>query len=160
MKLEDVEKLILLMQKHDLSELQLKEADWEFSARRGGDKNVMPQVVYQTAPAAISQQMPSVPMMAASGSGGAPAVAAPANEKLKEIPAPLVGTFYRSPAPDQAPFKEVGDRVSPDEVICIVEAMKVMNEVKAGIGGTIKKILVENASAVEFGQPLFLVEVG
>jgi acetyl-CoA carboxylase biotin carboxyl carrier protein len=157
MKLEDVEKLILLMQKHELSELQLKEADWEFSARRG-DKNPGPtHVVYQT-PAAISQQMPAVP---AAGSGqAAPAVPAPANEKLKEIPAPIVGTFYRAPAPDQAPFKEVGDRVSPDEVVCIVEAMKVMNEIKAGVAGTIKKILVENASAVEFGQPLFLVEVG
>jgi acetyl-CoA carboxylase biotin carboxyl carrier protein len=156
MKLEDVEKLILLMQKHDLSELQLKEADWEFSARRG-DKSPT-HVVYQTPAAVSQQQMPAVNMMAPQGSAhNAPAVV---DDKLKEITSPLVGTFYRSPAPDQAPFKEIGDRVSPDDVVCIVEAMKVMNEVKAGIGGTLKKILVDNATAVEFGKPLFLVEVG
>jgi acetyl-CoA carboxylase biotin carboxyl carrier protein len=153
MKLEDVEKLILLMQKHDLSELAIKEAEWEFSARRG-DK--APQQVYVTQPHA-SQMSPAV----LPASGSAPGAAAVETGKpAKEITAPIVGTFYRSPAPDQAPFKEVGDRVSPDDVVCIVEAMKVMNEIKAGIGGTIKKILVENASPVEFGQPLFLVEVG
>jgi acetyl-CoA carboxylase biotin carboxyl carrier protein len=153
MKLEDVEKLILLMQKHDLGELTIKEADWEFSARRG-DK--APQQVFVTQPHA-SQMAPAV-LPAAGSASGAPAVEP--GKAGKEITAPIVGTFYRSPAPDQAPFKEVGDRVSPEDVVCIIEAMKVMNEIKAGVGGTIKKILVENSSPVEYGQPLFLVEVG
>jgi acetyl-CoA carboxylase biotin carboxyl carrier protein len=155
MKLDDVEKLILLLQKHDLSELQVKESDWEFSARRG-DKNVAqaPQYIVHS-PAAMSGVHPSV-----AASGDAATQSAPVVEKGKEITAPIVGTFYRSPSPDQPPFKEIGDRVNPEDVICIVEAMKVMNEIKAGIGGTLKKILVENASPVEYGQPLFLVEVG
>jgi len=151
MKLEDVEKLILLMQKHDLSELAIKESGWEFSARRGEKPG--PSYIMQ-APAAMSGQVQAVQQSGSGSTAGAPAVV----EKGKEIPAPLVGTFYRGSAPDQAPFKEVGDRVGPEDVICIIEAMKVMNEVKAGVTGTIRKILVENASPVEYGQPLFLVE--
>jgi acetyl-CoA carboxylase biotin carboxyl carrier protein len=78
----------------------------------------------------------------------------------KEITSPIVGTFYRAPAPDQPVFVEVGARVSADDVVCIVEAMKVMNEIKAGVNGVVRKILVENATSVEYGQPMFLVEVG
>ena len=137
---DDIVKLIQLMKDHDLAELTVKEGDFEFSARRG-DKN--PPVV-AAVPAAV------------------PAAAGPAvsKENSKEITAPLVGTFYRSPSPEQPPYKEVGDRVSPDDVVGIVEAMKVMNEIKAGVSGTIRHILAENATPVEFGQPLFLVEVG
>jgi acetyl-CoA carboxylase biotin carboxyl carrier protein len=158
MKLEDVEKLILLMQKHDLSELSLKEEGLEFSARRG-DKQ--PQQVYVQAPQvqsgmypATSGMLPAVPPL--------PSVSQPAagGKPTKEITAPIVGTFYRAPSPDQPPFKEVGDHVSADDVVCIVEAMKVMNEIKSGVTGTIKKILIDNATPVEYGQPLFLVEVG
>lgn len=158
MKLEDVEKLILLMQKHDLSELQVKQEGWEFSARRG-EKHVAAAPVIVSAPAAL----PAAPGPSASGIAPAVPAPAPAAEKTgkeKEITSPIVGTFYRSPAPDQPPYKETGDRVNPDDVVCIVEAMKVMNEIKAGLSGTIRKVLVENATAVEFGQPLFLVEVG
>ena len=155
MKLEDVEKLILLMQKHDLSDLQVKEADWEFSARRGGTP---PAPVIVSAPAVAAVAAPA----AQASSAAAPAVpaAAPAGKPAKEIVSPIVGTFYRAPSPDQPPYKEAGDHINPDDVVCIVEAMKVMNEIKAGISGTIRKVLVENATAVEFGQPLFLVEVG
>ena len=70
----------------------------------------------------------------------------------------MVGTFYRAPAPDAPPFVEVGDEVKEDDVVCIIEAMKIMNEIKAEVRGRIKKILVENGEAVEYGQPLFLVE--
>jgi acetyl-CoA carboxylase biotin carboxyl carrier protein len=150
MKIEDVEKLILLMHKHDLNELQVKEAGLEFSARRG-ERQVI------AAPAAA----PVLVQAASSAAQTAVAAQAGAEDKrLKEITSPIVGTFYRAPAPDQAPYKEVGDHVNPDDVVCIVEAMKVMNEIKAGVSGTIKKVLLENATAVEFGQPLFLVEAG
>lgn len=141
MNFEDVEKLILLMKQHDLSELQVKEGDWEFSARRG-----------EKAPTIVSAPTPI-------GATPVSAAPAPAAANMKEITSPLVGTFYRAPAPDQPPYKEVGDRVNPDDVVCIVEAMKVMNEIKAGFSGTIRKALIENATAVEFGQPLFLVEI-
>lgn len=151
MKLDEIEKLILLMQKHDLSELQLKEEGWEFLARRGEKAGPAPLIV--SAPGVSSMSLPVA----------VPAPAAPAAEPskpAKEITSPIVGTFYRAPSPDQPAYKEIGDHVKPDDVVCIVEAMKVMNEIKAGVSGTIKKALVENASAVEFGQPLFLVEVG
>ena len=153
MKLEDVEKLILLMQKHDLSELQVKEADWEFSARRGEKHAPAPLLVSTPAVATAAPQ-------AAHAAAPAPAAPAEPGKPTKEITAPIVGTFYRAPSPDQPVYKEVGDHVNADDVVCIVEAMKVMNEIKSGVSGTIKKVLVENASAVEFGQPLFLVEVG
>ena len=145
MNLDEIEKLLTLMERHDLNELQIKEGAWQFSARRG--RLADPVVV---AP---------VQLPAAATAAALPAVAALA-ENLREITAPIVGTFYRSPAPDQAPFKEVGDRVSADDVVCIVEAMKVMNEIRAQVSGKIRKILVENSTAVEYGQPLFLVEIG
>lgn len=147
MNREEIEKLILLMKQYDLSELQVKEGEFQFAARRGEQGR---PVLVTGAPAAI-------PVPPAGGSADGTQLL---KEKSKEITAPLVGTFYRSPSPEQPPFKEVGDRVSPDDVVGIVEAMKVMNEIKAGVSGTIRRILVENATPVEFGQPLFLVETG
>lgn len=157
MNVEDVEKLILLMQRYELNELQLKEEKWEFSARRGEKNQPQQQVILSQQPmmpSASSSMLPS-----AGGSGVLP-VAPPVAANQKEITSPIVGTFYRSPAPDQAPFVEVGTRISADDVVCIVEAMKVMNEIKAGVSGVVKKILLDNATAVEYGQPLFLVEAG
>lgn len=150
MELEKVEKLIGLMKQYDLSELRVSDKDQEFSARRGERPPASSPIVVTS---------PSVPASHAAAAVAAEA-AAPAGPKTKEITAPIVGTFYRAPAPDQPPFKEVGDAVNPEDVVCIVEAMKVMNEIKAGVSGKIRKILVENASPVEFGQPLFLVEAG
>lgn len=140
------------MQRYELTELSVKQGDLEFSAKKQGE--AVPQMVVHApqpmlSPAASAQAMPA-----------APAPAAVPEKKLKDITAPIVGTFYRSPAPDQPAYKEVGDRVSADDVVCIVEAMKVMNEIKSGVTGTIRKILVENSSPVEYGQPLFQVEVG
>jgi len=154
MNLEDVEKLILLMQRHELSELQVKESGLEFSAKRA-DKNQAIMV----APTAPATQMTAAQSGIAGAVPSGPA-SVPGEKPHKEIRSPLVGTFYRAPAPDQPPFKEAGEHVNPDDVVCIVEAMKVMNEVKAGLGGTIRKILVENANPVEYDQPLFLVEIG
>ena len=79
-------------------------------------------------------------------------------EDLIEIKAPMVGTFYHAPAPGAKPFVEVGDEIQPGDVVCIIEAMKLMNEIKAEIGGKIVKVLVENGAPVEFGEPLFLVK--
>jgi acetyl-CoA carboxylase biotin carboxyl carrier protein len=151
MNIETIERLLKLMQQYDLGELQVEENDLKFQARRG-EKPQAPIMV--SAPAmAMPQVQQAMPQ-----AGGAQKTAAEKN--LKEIPAPIVGTFYRAPAPDQLPYKEVGDRVNADDVVCIIEAMKVMNEIKAGVTGTIKKILVENSSPVEYGQALFQVEVG
>lgn len=154
MNVEDVEKLILLMQRYELNELALKEEKWEFSARRGEKASAQPQVQYihtQSAPqaGASSSNLPSP-----TGSGILPVPPAVAANQ-KEITSPIVGTFYRAPAPDQPVFIEVGARVSADDVVCIVEAMKVMNEIKAETRGVITEILIENAKPVEFGQPMF-----
>ena len=153
MDLINVEKLIALMTQYDLSELKVAEKDWEFSARRG-DKVQAPIVVAAPLSPAASGVLPAAAPVAA------PTASAPRAANLKEITAPIVGTFYRAAAPDQPPFKEVGDSVSADDVVCIVEAMKVMNEIKAGVSGKLRRILVDNASPVEYGQALFLVEAG
>ena len=92
------------------------------------------------------------------GAAAAPASAPSSEPKYLEIKSPIVGTFYRSPSPDADPFVTVGQHVTPESVVGIIEAMKVMNEIKAEVKGTIRKILVENATAVQYGQVLFLVE--
>ena len=141
--LAKLKRLVNLMKEHSLVELELEE------------ENFRVRLVKAQAGAA------------AAAGPGAPAGAPQkeAEEKKKEseeenlhaITSPIVGTFYRAPAPDAKPYVEVGDHVEEDTVVCIVEAMKVMNELKAGCRGTIVKILAENAQTVEYGQTLFLV---
>lgn len=159
--LDTIEKLIKFMEEHGLSELSVKQGDLEFRARRGERPAAYPfapvsPIVHgvHMDPAASGFQP------AAADSGKAPAAAGKPEGNFKEICSPIVGTFYRKPNPNAPPYVELGDRVEKDTVVCIVEAMKVMNEIKADVSGTIKKLLVEDATPVEFGQPLFLVEPG
>ena len=156
MEIKDIKRIVELMKANDLTEFAMKDENFELEMKRGGEE---PQVVY-AAPAAA-------PVAAAPVAAPAPAAAAPAaeaapaadeNDGLIEIPSPIVGTFYRKPAPDADNFAEIGTEVTEDSVVCIVEAMKVMNEIKAEVRGTIKKILVDDAAPVQYGQPLFLVE--
>ena len=109
---------------------------------------------------AIQGALPAVAPAATPGSdaGGDPEVAEE-DDGLYKVPSPLVGSFYRSPSPEADPFVIEGDRVDEDTVLCIVEAMKVMNEITAGASGVVREILVENGSAVEFDQPLFKIEI-
>jgi len=149
MEIKDIKRIVELMKNNDLSEFSMKDKDFELAMKRGSDE---PQVVYAAAPAAASVATAPV---------AAPAAAVPAadeNDGLIEIPSPIVGTFYRKPAPDADNFAQVGTEVSAESVVCIVEAMKVMNEIKAEVKGVIKKVLVDDASPVQYGQPLFLVE--
>ncbi len=151
MEIKDIKRIVELMKNNDLTEFSIKDADVELSMKRG---NGEPQVVY-SAPAAPAAAAP-----AAAAPAAAPAAAASADEGdgLVEIPSPIVGTFYRKPAPDADNFVQEGADVSEDTVVCIIEAMKVMNEIKAEVKGVIKKILVDEGSPVQYGQPLFLVE--
>lgn len=110
-----------------------------------------PQVVQQQAAAPVQEATPSVPKAEAS----AKSESAEADDGLFKITSPIVGTFYRSPAPDKPEFVKEGDKVSEDSVVCIVEAMKLMNEIQAETTGEIVKVYVEDAQPVEFGQPLF-----
>ena len=150
MDISEIKRIVKLMEDKGLTEFSMKDANGELLLKRGGGE---PQVVYSAPPAAAIPAAPAVPAAPA----GAPAAAAtPSN--LIEITSPIVGTFYRKPAPDQPAHVNEGDSVNPDSVVCIVEAMKVMNEINAEVTGIIKEVLVEDGDPVQFGQPLFLVE--
>ena len=148
MDIEKIRELVEMMDVNDLTEIKIVDGETKIELKRGS--------TVISAPAAVVAA-PAVAPAAAPAPAPAP-VADAVDENLQEVTSPIVGTFYSAPAPDAAPFVKVGDQVTPDTVVCIVEAMKVMNEVKAEVSGTIKKILVENAQAVEFGQAMFLVE--
>jgi len=141
--LKNMEKLIALMVENDLSALQYEHGDLKIELKRGC-----------TAPATVLTAPPVVPVQSA-----APAAEPPPDEHAGLVPiaSPMVGTFYAAPDPESPPFVSVGATVGPDTAVCLIEAMKVFNEIKAEISGTIEKIAVKNAEAVEYGQALFYV---
>jgi acetyl-CoA carboxylase biotin carboxyl carrier protein len=152
MDLKDIKAIIDLMKKHSISDFEMEKEGFKIKLRRttnGGGGGGGDEVVY--APSLPVAQPAAVP----SPSPG-PAPVAPVAGGL-EIKSPMIGTFYRSPSPDSAPYIEVGTEVNPDSVVCIIEAMKVMNEIKAEVRGVITEIVAENSKPVEFGQPLFKV---
>jgi acetyl-CoA carboxylase biotin carboxyl carrier protein len=143
-----VRQLIELMKEHDLSELDLRQAENRVRIRRGGE------VVTYSAPAVAVAPAPAP--LPAGGATVAPADAA--ESRMLVIKSPMVGTFYKASGPDSPSFVKVGDRIGPEKTVCIIEAMKVFNEIPAGISGQVVAILVENGAAVEFGQPLMKVD--
>jgi len=156
MELEQIKAIIEMMKDNDLSEFSMEQDGLKIRIKRG------PEGFQQTV--TLPPAAPPVPLAAA---GAAPAAAsapasaapAPAATDIKHIVSPMVGTFYRAPAPDAPPYVEVRQEVDPETVVCIIEAMKVMNEIKAEVKGVITEILAENAKPVEFGQKLFAVRV-
>jgi acetyl-CoA carboxylase biotin carboxyl carrier protein len=158
--LAELRKLIALVEKSQIQELELEEEGRRIRISKHAAEtlsgNPAPTVIPipaapapEPAPPAPAAEAPAPP----AGKKEAPA------EEGHHIVAPMIGTFYRAPAPEAPPYAQVGDTVTPDTVVCIVEAMKVMNEIKAGMSGRIVDVLVENAQPVEFGQPLFRVAV-
>ena len=146
MELKDIKAIIDLMSKNDLSVFEMEKDGFRLKLQKGvGDQPAM------AAPIVVS----STPAMAGAGAA-AEAVAGDA-AALKDIVAPMVGTFYRGGSPDGPPFVEVGKPVNPDTVVGIIEAMKVMNEIKAETSGEIAEVLAENGKPVQFGQVLFKV---
>lgn len=164
MDIKDIKRILELMKENDLSEFELAEQGFRLTLKRrvGGEPQVVlaapvaPQPSTVLPAATPGGSLPSAPAPAQAAPASAPAPEAPSN--LVEIKSPMVGTFYRAPSPEAEPFVSVGKEIDEDSVVCIIEAMKVMNEIKAEMKGVIRKILVENATPVEFGQPLFLVE--
>ena len=152
MDIKDIKRIIELAKENDLTEFELSEEGFRIAIKRRTAADV---VVTQHAPMMMAAPVAPAPA-AAAAPAAAPAPAAKSN--LVEIKSPMVGTFYRSASPDAEPFAAVGKEVEPETVVCIIEAMKVMNEIKAETKGVIRKICVENATSVEFGKPLFLVE--
>lgn len=143
--IDTLKELVRLMVDNDLSEIDLRKGDDAIALKRGFGGSVQ-----YAAPAPV--HLPAAPPAPA---GAAPA--APAPDTGAAIESPMVGTFYSASDPDSPPFVQVGTVVSPNDVVCIIEAMKVFNEIKAEKGGRITRLLVENGQPVEFGQKLFLV---
>jgi acetyl-CoA carboxylase biotin carboxyl carrier protein len=148
MDLKTLRQLIKLMKDNDLSELDLRDKDEQVTLKRGSS-----EVVHHAPPQIM--QVPAAVAAAAPGSAGE---TPKADDGLAKINSPMVGTFYAAPSPDAEAFVKVGARVDADTVVCIIEAMKVFNEIKAETTGTIEKILVSTGQAVEYGQTLFLVK--
>jgi acetyl-CoA carboxylase biotin carboxyl carrier protein len=149
MDLRKLKKLIDLVQESGIAELEITEGEEKVKIVKGGTASVS-TVAPVSAPVA-AELRPAAPASAA------PAADAPAGQEGHVVKAPMVGTFYRSSSPDAKPFVEVGQAVKEGETICIIEAMKLMNEIEADASGVVKAILVENGQPVEYGQPLFIL---
>jgi acetyl-CoA carboxylase biotin carboxyl carrier protein len=148
--LKDIKAIIDLMKKNSISEFELERQDFKIKLKRGAGPGISYEESVQGGYLPPAGQAP-LPYP----SPAAPA--APAATGELEIKSPMIGTFYRAPSPEAANYVEVGTEVNPDTVVCIIEAMKVMNEIKAEVKGIITQILVDNAKPVEFGQPMFKI---
>jgi len=159
MNIDEIRRIAEIMQKHELSEFSMESEDCRVKLRRGGGQEYMPMAP----PPGFGQPYYQPPAQSHPGPAGEGGVNTGQQEKDTEKPvntidSPIVGTFYNAPAPDAEPFVKVGDTVTSDTVVCIIEAMKVMNEIKAEKSGRVKRVLVENTQPVEFGEPLFEIE--
>ena len=151
-----LKELVRLMVGNDLTELDLRDSEEQVTLRRHG-VHVPPEVV--VTPEAHNVTAAHVPSgAAASTTTSSGEVAVATDDSLLKIESPMVGTFYTAANPESPPFVRVGAQVEPDTVVCLIEAMKIFNEIKAECSGTIEKILVDNAQSIEFGQALFLVK--
>ncbi len=164
MNLDDIQRLIKMVDESGLDEMTIEEGEFKLTLKKAAEPSGSPAV--STMPMMMPPQFfPSPPTLP---TPPAPAVAKPAEttppapaetaKKYKEIRSPMVGTFYRAPAPDANPYVQVGDTITKGKVLCIIEAMKLMNEIESDVDGKIVKILVENGKPVEYDQILFLVE--
>ena len=151
MDLKDIKAIIDLMKKNSITEFELERQDSKIRLKRGLNGG---------SPASLDD-VPTMPVTMALPQSASSAAPVQAQQQAAtgeiEIKSPMIGTFYRAPSPEAGSYSEVGSEVNPDSVVCIIEAMKVMNEIKAEVKGVITQILVENAKPVEFGQPLFKV---
>jgi acetyl-CoA carboxylase biotin carboxyl carrier protein len=152
--IKDIKAIIDLMKKNSITEFELERQDSKIRLKRGSNGGA--PVVQYDEPIVTAGAVPVLPPVAVTPPvlPTAPPVQATGEVEIKS---PMIGTFYRAPSPEAASYVEVGTEISPETVVCIIEAMKVMNEIKAEVKGVITQVLVENAKPVEFGQPLFKV---
>jgi acetyl-CoA carboxylase biotin carboxyl carrier protein len=157
--LKDIKAIIDLMKKNSVSEFELEKEDFKIKLKRSTPNGgIAAPGAYEDA-SMVSYAPPSA-TVGSPNQSGAPTIAggvAGISSGEQEIKSPMIGTFYRSPSPEAGPYVEVGTEVNPETVVCIIEAMKVMNEIKAEARGVITQVLLENAKPVEFGQPLFKI---
>jgi acetyl-CoA carboxylase biotin carboxyl carrier protein len=142
-----IRRLVELMNEHELAEIDLRQADQRIRLRKGGEP-----LVVDPAPPRPGSATPTA------AAGSPEAASAKADSELALIKSPMIGTFYASASPESPPFVKVGDHVGPTMTVCIIEAMKVFNEIPAETSGQVVAVLVENGEPVEFGQPLFKVD--
>jgi acetyl-CoA carboxylase biotin carboxyl carrier protein len=157
MDIKQIQELIKFVHKSGVNEVSIEEKDFKITIKT----NQVPTVVNATIPAAAPVAAPAPQVSApapAAAPGATPAAPAADDSKLITIKSPMIGTFYRSSSPDKPVFVNVGDEIKPGQVLCIVEAMKLFNEIEAEVSGRIVKVLIDNASPIEYDQPLFLVE--
>jgi len=145
--LKDIKAIIDLMKKNSISEFELERQDFKIKLKRGGAQIVQ----YEDVPTTVA-----IPASTAQVALPANSASAAATGEV-EIKSPMIGTLYRAPSPESANYVEVGSEVNTDTVVCIIEAMKVMNEIKAEVRGVITEIIIDNAKPVEFGQPMFKI---
>ena len=158
MDLNKIKQVVDLMKKSDLSEFEIQDQEFKLRIKRDLPGRVVAPAPAAPAPAPVAAAAPAAPVAAAPA---APVAAAPAADpNVKVITSPMVGTFYATPSPDSPNFVAIGSTVKADTVVCIIEAMKVMNEIQSELSGTIVECLVASGTSVEFGQPLFRVKVG
>ena len=155
MDLKDIKAIIDLMRKNSLSEFELENQGFKIKLKRGG-AGASGQMEDGTNIVYALPNPTSAPSAALNAPAAAAAPAAPAVATL-DIKSPMIGTFYRAPSPESGDYVEIGTEVGPETVVCIIEAMKVMNEIKAEVKGVVTQILVDNAKPVEFGQPMFKI---
>ena len=153
MDLIKIKQVVDLMKKSDLSEFEIQDQDFKLRIKR--DVPGRAPVAAQAAPLAAAP----APVAPAAPAALAPAAPAAADPSIKVVTSPMVGTYYCTPSPENPPFVTVGSPIKADSVVCIIEAMKVMNEIQSEISGTVVECLVANGTSVEFGQPLFRVKV-
>ncbi len=168
MNLDDIQRLIKMVDESGLDEMTIEEGEFKLTLKKATEPSTLPatSAMPMMMPAQYFPQPPAQPIQApqpvAKPTDTPPvpvdAGKVDAGKKYKEIRSPMVGTFYRAPAPDANPYVQVGDTITKGKVLCIIEAMKLMNEIESDIDGKIVKILVENGKPVEFDQVLFLVE--
>lgn len=156
MDLKQIKKLLDLIAESEVNEVSIEEGDFKIKVKKQGDVQQAP-VQYQMPAQSAQQQQPAAQQQPASG--GQESAEAEKEEKVdgQIVTSPIVGTFYRAPSPDADPFVKVGDKIEKGETICIVEAMKIMNEIESEYSGEVKKLFVEDGDPVEYDQPLFVI---
>jgi acetyl-CoA carboxylase biotin carboxyl carrier protein len=169
MDLKLIKNLLTLISDSDVNEVSIEEGDFKIKVKKQSESSASPSVQYQLPqqPAQPQAQPHSAQPQAQPHSAQPQSETAPSAEKEKKekpaadgemVKSPIVGTFYRSPSPDDDPFVSVGDKVEKGQVLCIIEAMKIMNEIESEFSGTVADILVEDAQPVEYDQPLFIIK--
>lgn len=162
MDLKLIKNLLTLIAESEVDEVSIEEGDFKIKVKKQGEQKQAaypPMPLHYQMPAAPQQPVQAQPASQPQATGGSEATEAEPKEEIQGdvVKSPIVGTFYRAPSPDADPFVQVGDQVEKGQTLCIVEAMKIMNEIESEFSGEIKKILVEDAEPVEYDQPLFII---